>query len=258
MEKPPEKIEEDERGFAGREALFQKRGFLRKKRTLGITYCKDQAPRTQIRESGLFHICILDRPGPSGEIIHIPGVKFFHGNFADSEKGVIFAVSNKNNRIMSTRSNIGVLLKKEDKNITLTAPKNRNHTLDTAGADGMMVYVHNDGYVHGGVGEFLYTNFNEKDPETYCRLLGYLMEGDRSTADEGHAYNEFRGEESEPWTNVKPSVFKLREWTLPNLMKVANEEYLYVYDPEKMMWYVLDVYEGELSPLGLALDTPED
>jgi len=151
---------------------------------------------------------------------------------------------------MSTRANIAIILKEEDLNVTLVSPVNENNTL-TPEKRVLRIYVHNDGYVHGGLGEFLYREFPEKEKETYDNLLGYLMEGDRSTTE--LAYNSWRGEEEEPWETVKPEELDLPE----NLEDITLEEYLYLYDPEKLEWTVVDYYGKTISPLGEELDNPD-
>ena len=158
---------------------------------------------------------------------------------------------------MSTRSRIGIILKKEDLNKTFNCPdtpvspegKEKEYTVNAHGRM-ISVYCHNDGYIDG-VGSDLSDMFPEKDKETYDKLLKYIMKGDRSTTTV--SYIEWR---NEPWDYTKPAVCKVtaeRDATADQFSTAEIEEacksvattgieYIYVYDVATMSWYVYDVY----------------
>jgi hypothetical protein len=147
---------------------------------------------------------------------------------------------------MSTRANIAVILKKSDIGQELISPENENNSIVPT-KPVLRVYVHNDGYVED-LGESLYRDFPEDDPETYDILLGYIMEGDRSTYED--AYHSMRGEVAEPWRRVQPKQFDMpKDW-----LDIADQDYLYVYDPEQFKWYAACSCNGKVATLGQAID----
>ncbi len=93
---------------------------------------------------------------------------------------------------MSTRSNIAILLRPEDRNRNFTTPMGT--TVNANGKKYLYVYCHNDGYPEG-VGADLKNMFEGR--ECYEEALEYILAGDRSTTD--LTYWEWRRE-----TNVDP------------------------------------------------------
>jgi len=78
---------------------------------------------------------------------------------------------------MSTRSNIAIRLRSEDRNKTFNTPW--GEPVKPNGAEYLCVYCHNDGYP-SGVGADLESMFNGGD---YEEALDYILQGDRSTTD---------------------------------------------------------------------------
>lgn len=78
---------------------------------------------------------------------------------------------------MSTRSNIAILLRPEDRNKNFETPWGQ--TVNANGKKFLYVYCHNDGYPEG-VGADLHNMFDDGD---YEEALEYILMGDRSTTD---------------------------------------------------------------------------
>lgn len=108
---------------------------------------------------------------------------------------------------MSTRSNIAILLRPEDRNKTFRTPWGR--TVNPNGEKFLMVYCHNDGYPEG-VGADLESMF---EGGNYEDALEYILRGDRSTTD--LSYYEWREEKCPPRSYDKAS-------------DCYQEEYLYI------------------------------
>lgn len=91
---------------------------------------------------------------------------------------------------MSTRSNIAILLRPEDRNKDFKTPW--GEVVNANGKKYLYVYCHNDGYPEG-VGADLITMF---DGDKYEKALRYILRGDRSTTD--LSYWDWRGEKCAP------------------------------------------------------------
>lgn len=91
---------------------------------------------------------------------------------------------------MSTRSNIAILLRPEDRNKDFKTPWGQ--VVNANGKKYLYVYCHNDGYPEG-VGEDLIRMF---DGDKYEKALKYILMGDRSTTD--LSYWEWRKEQCAP------------------------------------------------------------
>ena len=91
---------------------------------------------------------------------------------------------------MSTRSNIAILLRPEDRNKDFKTPWGQ--VVNANGKKYLYVYCHNDGYPEG-VGEDLIRMF---DGDKYEKALKYILMGDRSTTD--LSYWDWRGEQCAP------------------------------------------------------------
>ena len=91
---------------------------------------------------------------------------------------------------MSTRSNIAILLRPEDRNKDFKTPWGQ--VVNANGKKYLYVYCHNDGYPEG-VGADLITMF---DGDKYEKALKYILKGDRSTTD--LSYWEWRKEQCAP------------------------------------------------------------
>ena len=96
---------------------------------------------------------------------------------------------------MSTRSNIAIKLKEEDRNRDFIAPD--NSVFNPGGKAYLQIYCHFDGYPDG-VGQDL---LDEKF--TYEEALNFIMLGDHSTVKEAYI---FRGES---WQQDKPDCMNL-------------------------------------------------
>ena len=95
---------------------------------------------------------------------------------------------------MSTRSNIAILLREEDRNRDFETPMGT--TVNAGGKRYLYVYCHNDGYP-SGVGADLKDMFEGE--ESYEDALEYILAGDRSTTE--LTYWEWRRE-----TDVDPAA----------------------------------------------------
>ena len=91
---------------------------------------------------------------------------------------------------MSTRSNIAILLRPEDRNKDFKTPW--GEVVNANGKKYLYVYCHNDGYPEG-VGADLINMF---DGDKYEKALRYILRGDRSTTD--LSYWEWRKEQCAP------------------------------------------------------------
>ena len=91
---------------------------------------------------------------------------------------------------MSTRSNIAILLRPEDRNKDFKTPWGQ--VVNANGKKYLYVYCHNDGYPEG-VGADLINMF---DGDKYEKALRYILKGDRSTTD--LSYWEWRKEQCAP------------------------------------------------------------
>lgn len=112
---------------------------------------------------------------------------------------------------MSTRSNIAILLRPEDRNKTFKTPMGT--TVNPNGAKYLYVYCHNDGYP-SGVGQDLKDMF--EGTESYEQALEYILAGDRSTTD--LTYWDWRRE-----TNVDPAAADNEE-------DMYQNDYLYIIE----------------------------
>ena len=91
---------------------------------------------------------------------------------------------------MSTRSNIAILLRPEDRNKDFKTPW--GEVVNANGKKYLYVYCHNDGYPEG-VGADLISMF---DGDKYEKALKYILMGDRSTTD--LSYWDWRKEQCAP------------------------------------------------------------
>ena len=91
---------------------------------------------------------------------------------------------------MSTRSNIAILLRPEDRNKDFKTPW--GEVVNANGKKYLYVYCHNDGYPEG-VGADLINMF---DRAKYEKALRYILRGDRSTTD--LSYWDWRKEQCAP------------------------------------------------------------
>lgn len=141
---------------------------------------------------------------------------------------------------MSTRSNICLVLKKEDigksvkfdetklpKDITCNDECINKVEEVVLEKPILEIYHHNDGYPEC-VGKTLIEKYND-----YDTILNLLLGGDASSINGGKVcqYCAWRGED---WESVKP-----RQLDNP----VLNEEYLYKF--ENGVWYFKDIYENK-------------
>jgi hypothetical protein len=112
---------------------------------------------------------------------------------------------------MSTRSNIAILLREEDRNRDFTTPMGT--TVNAGGKKYLYVYCHNDGYPEG-VGADLKRMFEGE--ESYEDALEYILAGDRSTTE--LTYWEWRRE-----TDVDPAASDNEE-------DMYQNDYLYIIE----------------------------
>lgn len=112
---------------------------------------------------------------------------------------------------MSTRSNIAILLREEDRNRDFTTPMGT--TVNAGGKKYLYVYCHNDGYPEG-VGADLKRMFEGE--ESYEEALEYILAGDRSTTE--LTYWEWRRE-----TDVDPRPANTEE-------EMYQNDYLYIIE----------------------------
>lgn len=112
---------------------------------------------------------------------------------------------------MSTRSNIAILLREEDRNRDFETPMGT--TVNAGGKKYLYVYCHNDGYPEG-VGADLKRMFEGE--ESYEEALEYILAGDRSTTE--LTYWEWRRE-----TDVDPAAANDEE-------DMYQNDYLYIIE----------------------------
>ena len=113
---------------------------------------------------------------------------------------------------MSTRSNIAILLRAEDRNKNFRTPMGT--TVNANGKAYLYVYCHNDGYPDG-VGRDLEDMFEGGDYES---ALEYILAGDRSTTD--LTYWEWRRE-----SNVDPAASDDED-------EMYQNDYLYILEEQ--------------------------
>ena len=150
---------------------------------------------------------------------------------------------------MSTRSNIAILLRPEDRNKDFKTPW--GEVVNAKGKKYLYVYCHNDGYPEG-VGADLINMF---DGDKYEKALKYILMGDRSTTD--LSYWDWRGEqcapraadtEEEMYQNVYLYVIEEVDVT----MQVRN------YDDAYDDWDDEDEDEGEEDAYYLSINKEPD
>jgi len=126
---------------------------------------------------------------------------------------------------MSTRCNVALLLREEDRNKTFSAPWDEYLTVSPDGAKYLNIYIHNDGYPEG-VGRDLVELMSESN---YEDALDFILHGDRSTVN--LSYHAWRDEH---WCNVKPA---------PMYKPTLDNDYLYrlVEQPDGRM--AVEVYD---------------
>ena len=159
---------------------------------------------------------------------------------------------------MSTRSNIRVILKEEDRNKDLKFTPNEQQADDLKedewgvdqlnegmwepvnpdGAESLMIYHHWDGYIEG-VGKTLVEKYN-----SYEDALNLVLGGDCSSIN--GTYTPYANRKGEEWECIKP-----RPVSESHKME---EEYDYMYKDDK--WYVRAAYDEryeDWTPLEEAL-----
>lgn len=114
---------------------------------------------------------------------------------------------------MSTRSNIAIKLKEEDRHRDFIAPD--NSVFNPGGKAYLQIYCHFDGYPDGVGQDLLDAKF------TYEDALNFIMLGDHSTVKEAYI---FRGES---WQQDKPDCMDKPQ---------CHQEYLYCFMDDD--WYV--------------------
>ena len=112
---------------------------------------------------------------------------------------------------MSTRSNIAILLREEDRNRDFETPMGT--TVNAHGKPYLYVYCHNDGYPEG-VGADLKDMFEGQ--ASYETALDYILEGDRSTT--GLTYWDWRRE-----TGTEPAAAYTED-------EMYQNDYLYIIE----------------------------
>lgn len=136
---------------------------------------------------------------------------------------------------MSTRSNIAIRLRPEDRNKTFKTPWGEK--VSPNGAEYLNVYCHNDGYP-SGVGADLEDMFNGG---SYEEALEYILQGDRSTT--SCSYYGWRGEECAPNPEMTAA-------------DCFQQEYLYIISEDENGELTVNLYrpaykesDGELGEL---------
>ena len=114
---------------------------------------------------------------------------------------------------MSTRSNIAIKLKEEDRNKDFIAPD--GSIFNPGGKEYLQIYCHSDGYPDGVGQKLLDENF------TYEQALNFIMLGSHSTVEEAYI------ERGEKWQNNKPDCIDEPQ---------CHQEYLYCFMDDD--WYV--------------------
>ena len=147
---------------------------------------------------------------------------------------------------MSTRSNIAIILRPEDRNLSLNVmderfddyrpnmccPNCRSQKeenmedifpdCEPKGNAVLQIYCHWDGYPEG-VGEALQNGYN-----TYENALVLILGGDLSSLDQSHSCPYSLGKNADA-SRCAPTVLQKAE---------LNEEYLYVFDYKTNQWFV--------------------
>ena len=161
---------------------------------------------------------------------------------------------------MSTRCNIRVILKEEDRNKFLKFTPNEQQADDLRenqwgvdqlnedegmwepvnpdGAEALMIYHHWDGYIEG-VGQTLYKKYN-----SYEDALNLVLGGDCSSIN--GTYTPYATRKCEDWESIKPKPISENH--------KMEEEYDYMYKDDK--WYVRAAYNEryeDWTPLEEAL-----
>ena len=160
---------------------------------------------------------------------------------------------------MSTRSNIRVILKEEDRNRDLKFVPNKQQssdmsgnawgvdqldkgaweTVNAGGAEALMIYHHFDGYIKG-VGKTLIENYN-----SYEDALNLVLGGDCSSIN--GSYCSYATRKGEDWEGIQPKAI---DENLP-----AKNEYDYMFKGDK--WFVRALYNEEYkdwTPLDEAVE----
>lgn len=127
---------------------------------------------------------------------------------------------------MSTRCNVYVKLREEDKGTTNKSLKFGNPVYISDDTNYIGIYCHHDGYPEG-VGEVLKTNYN-----TYEKALELVLNGDTSSIGADLDHCGFYAEREE-WKYNQPDQSK----SYPTI----NEEYLYVFVDGN--WEMSSIYE---------------
>lgn len=97
----------------------------------------------------------------------------------------------QNQTTMSTRSNIAITLREEDKGKTFKTKFGTDFYIDPM-ANFLVIYIHHDGYLDG-VGKDLLNNL-----KTYEQVLDFILEGDRTSFDTSYTSTGECYEDNEP------------------------------------------------------------
>lgn len=119
---------------------------------------------------------------------------------------------------MSTRCNVAILLKEEDKGKEFNVNGNSFYIYEDVNY--LCIYIHHDGYL-SGVGHNLLFNL-----KTYDDALKFILEGDRTSFDTSYVDLGEDYESNEPIQVVQETIDEI-----PN-------EYLYVFSPLVDRWGV--------------------
>lgn len=156
---------------------------------------------------------------------------------------------------MSTRSNIAIILRPEDRNKTLNVmdkifddcrpnmrcpncrtpkPNNLETVFPNCEPNGkavLQIYCHHDGYPEG-VGNALYYGY-----DSYEKALALILGGDVSVIDEKYTCPYSIGEGEDP------------NWNVPTVLDEPKlvEEYLYVFNYETNEWFVQELGSTEFK-----------
>ena len=142
---------------------------------------------------------------------------------------------------MSTRSNIAIRLREEDRNKTFETPW--GETVKPNGKQFLYVYCHNDGYPEG-VGADLKDMFNGGK---YEDALEYILMGDRSTTD--LTYWDWRREECAPYAEDNEEKMYQNDYLyiieeVNGVLKVRQyNEYEEEVDEDQLSQFVADWFE---------------
>ena len=145
---------------------------------------------------------------------------------------------------MSTRSNIRVILKEEDRNRDMKfnpemfkikrewGPEQVDGKWDTVnpgGAEALIIYHHWDGYPEG-VGKTLIEEYND-----YDKALNLVLGGDCSSINGGYA--PYATRKCEDWDSIQPRAV--------NAKHKMEEEYDYMFKDGE--WFVRGGYDDDLE-----------